>query len=425
MNTQLDNSIKISESNYIVGDSLEAEYQGNISLCGDTISFFDVEFDSNFVLYPNHFICSKDKTYGTDKEIYSVKGLNEEDNSRYTYKIEEIKHFEFSMCRFKKDVYFNLNDNCSISIDNCIFEKKFSINKDTHPQRKTYRSIKITKVELDNCIFENEFSIESCLIHYYRFIDIDFKGDTNIFNTIFDRMHKNTEEERNGYFNNSTFYKSSIFENIIFNDFIQFKSSTFKEYSLFRNIEFKKGLCLDYSNFEKTLNIYDLKGLNKKESKSKTSKETYRIIKYNLEQNGNKIESNKYHALELEKNKMYLSTNKFKSFSNFRDWLVFSSHNIFSSHSTNWALALFWIFFTSLVTVFSLNYDLIISICSDKSLYKTEYLLKAWNEFWQFIYIGNTDEKLKDSPFIFFFNKVALGYLYYQFLMSVRKDTRK
>ena len=34
-------------------------------------------------------------------------------------------------------------------------------------------------------------------------------------------------------------------------------------------------------------------------------------------------------------------------------------------------------------------------------------------------------EKLKDKPFIFFLNKVSLGYLYYQFLTAVRKDTRK
>jgi hypothetical protein len=34
-------------------------------------------------------------------------------------------------------------------------------------------------------------------------------------------------------------------------------------------------------------------------------------------------------------------------------------------------------------------------------------------------------EKLKDKPFILFINKLSLGYLYYQFLTAVRKDTRK
>lgn len=39
--------------------------------------------------------------------------------------------------------------------------------------------------------------------------------------------------------------------------------------------------------------------------------------------------------------------------------------------------------------------------------------------------IVNLDECIKLNPLIFLFNKVGLGYLYYQFLMSVRKDTRK
>jgi len=58
-------------------------------------------------------------------------------------------------------------------------------------------------------------------------------------------------------------------------------------------------------------------------------------------------------------------------------------------------------------------------------LFKVEYFGKIWNEFWQYCYIGNMSDKLKASPLIFLLNKISLGYLYYQFLISVRKDTRK
>jgi hypothetical protein len=42
------------------------------------------------------------------------------------------------------------------------------------------------------------------------------------------------------------------------------------------------------------------------------------------------------------------------------------------------------------------------------------------------IILGTIDDKLTiRQVFVLFLNKVSLGYLYYQFLMSVRKDTRK
>ena len=35
------------------------------------------------------------------------------------------------------------------------------------------------------------------------------------------------------------------------------------------------------------------------------------------------------------------------------------------------------------------------------------------------------DKSLEDNPFLLLFNKVTLGYLYYQFLIAIRKNTRK
>ena len=44
-----------------------------------------------------------------------------------------------------------------------------------------------------------------------------------------------------------------------------------------------------------------------------------------------------------------------------------------------------------------------------------------------FIFIGDVEKNELNTwqIIVLFFNKISLGYLYYQFLMSVRKDTRK
>ena len=42
----------------------------------------------------------------------------------------------------------------------------------------------------------------------------------------------------------------------------------------------------------------------------------------------------------------------------------------------------------------------------------------------KFVYLGSSYDDFNNSA-VFFFNKITLGYLYYQFITAVRKDTRK
>ncbi len=123
----------------------------------------------------------------------------------------------------------------------------------------------------------------------------------------------------------------------------------------------------------------------------------------------------------LIKEKKNLQKNKYK---NFAEYLVFKIHDISSKHSTSWFRAVLWIIFIGFFTIFLVHFDIVKDLFFHPSNFKTEYLSKIWNEFWQYINITNL-EKLKNKPDIFFFNKVSLGYLYYQFLTAVRKDTRK
>ena len=74
-----------------------------------------------------------------------------------------------------------------------------------------------------------------------------------------------------------------------------------------------------------------------------------------------------------------------------------------------------------LITVGIVNIEIIIN----PSLYKLEYIFKAFNEWSQYVYILDKSTKLSSMPIVLLFNKVFLGYLYYQLVISTRKDTRK
>jgi len=404
---------KLSKSEYIVGDSIEADYMGNISLCDRGIRFLNIEFDTQIVLNLNSFICST--------EIRRFIARNDDDTT-YSHKVEEIKIFEFSSCKFSGDVYFNLSDNCILRINDCDFEENFNINKHPHPQQMTNTVIEINQLDIENCIFKKNFLLEDCIIHSYRIKDIKFEEDTKLFQIIFIKMFKNVETEEVAQFTNSIFNKSAIFEKVIFKEFIQFKYTSFKGYTLFRDVVFKKGLDLDYVNIENGINFSNIQELDKEKSKKETSQETYRIIKYNLENIGNKIESNKYHALELDKYRDKLETEQPRQW---REYIVFKIHSLSSEHSTNWVYPLLYMILISLLSILFLHWDLAIKVFYQPNLFKLEYIQKIINDFPKYIYILYKEDDLLKAPWVVVFNKFSLGYLYYQFLLSVRKDTRK
>ena len=95
------------------------------------------------------------------------------------------------------------------------------------------------------------------------------------------------------------------------------------------------------------------------------------------------------------------------------NYIVLLFHWISSNHSQSWLLSLFWIFVVGFVTTGSLATDGF-GYCSNSLL-----------DILKHMYILNIDDCIKQDVLIFGLNKISLGYLYYQFLISVRKDTRK
>jgi len=418
------NYTKLSSSEYIVGDDIVTDYQGDIMLITeDYIRFFNIEFDAKMILSLNQFKCIND-----ENEIYNFIGKYKDDTT-YSSKIQDIKMFEFSQCKFKEDVYFNMSDNCIITIESCIFEKNFNINKSTHSQQKTDKDIKINRLEIDSCIFKKNFLIERCFIINYRFINIIFEGEAKLFYIVFETMFKNTKDEEDAWFTNTVFNKSAIFEEIIFKEFIRFQHTSFKGYTLFRDVRFENGLDLDYTNIEKVINFYNLQGLDTKSSKNITSQETYRVIKYNFEKIGNKIEANKYHTLELNSKRQNIWKSKTSWLQKIQNIFIYYTHWISSNHSQSWLLALIWIFIVSTLTSLFIEFETVKALYNyTLNHFKQDYIAiyKGWHSIYKFKYLSIfAGIDIDKNSLTFLFHKIFLGYLYYQFLVAIRKDTKK
>jgi len=163
--------------------------------------------------------------------------------------------------------------------------------------------------------------------------------------------------------------------------------------------------------FQNDINFYGINILDY----SNITKETFRIIKYNLDKIGNKIEANKYHALELHQNRKDIWADEKINFDLLQRGLISLFHYISSNHSQSWILSLIWIFVIGLTTYMYL-YNI--------SLFEISKI--DINIAFQYISILTKKNEFCDNKNIaFVLNKAFLSYMYYQFLISIRKDTKK
>ena len=137
----------------------------------------------------------------------------------------------------------------------------------------------------------------------------------------------------------------------------------------------------------------------------------------------NVIEANKYHSLELSthrKNIKFIDVLlDFKlPIQNSLDWIVSVFHLLSSNYSKNWLLTLGWIVSISIFTNIFLGHEVYIQESINwEAVFKYINILTGIDDFKNTL----TCEK---SYVAMTLNKVSLGYLYYQFLTSMRRNTR-
>lgn len=394
--------------------------------------------------YSNHFnsICDFENIL-VDEEIKII--LKEKDLSFKYQKKSYLNNyplnvlFIFTKCTFQNNITINMiNPKNNIYFIDCIFKKDLIIKSSLENDEVVSFNLdggKINNLIIKNSIINtnlhiNHTSKERLNIKNFEVLNSTLKQDFSFYNSNINNVNiKNCDFNSLLEFNECNFKNKfnleeitckgfALFDICTFNSNAIFKHIAFEKFTAFRGTKFKKCLDLEYISNDKAINFFDINIIDK----LKISQETYRIIKHNFEELGNKIEANKYHALELEQKRIKLEDDKE---SDWKEKCVFRFHDWSSNHSTNWFRPLWLSLVIAILTVFFTNISIAIDLFFNPSLFKFEYIAKIWNEFWQYCYIGNMSDKLKASPFVFFINKISLGYLYYQFLLSVRKDTRK
>jgi hypothetical protein len=234
----------------------------------------------------------------------------------------------------------------------------------------------------------------------------DVKNDCLIYELKLDRLRLHSVE----------FFKTTL-EKLYIKDELELDKSKFDKRLDFFDVEYLGKLNLAKTLISNDTSFLTLSSNNiKRNIVNVKNRETARIIKNSFEQQNNIIEANKYYAVEMKEREKEL-----KVWKNPLDWLVFTFHMLSSNHSQNWIFQFWWILLISFFYV---------SVPSDHSFCEGIYhrinlgcdlfdkMANVINPF----SIMRKGETLNLGMLIF---KVIIAYLIYQFVVSIRQNTRR
>lgn len=298
-------------------------------------------------------------------------------------------------------------------------------------------------IEFNECDFYGFIKNDSIVNSKIKFYKCNFYSDHTYDNITFNQIVD---------FWGSTFHKKVIFHKINFNDVSVFSSvkfkhnvlftySTFKGQSVFRHTCFEKGFDLSLSNIlgpitffelvfnpvlfetiiEKSVEEYEDNVTKKGIIPLTNKKETFRIIKHYLQENDNLTYSLDFLNCEMNTYRELLKNNKGK----LEDRFILLLNRISNNYKSSWIRSSCFIIITGVVFyniliflteseyVFLLNWDII----NDN--------IKNYFEFINPTHKSNFLDYLKPSNgwfyFVDFLGKIFIGYGIYQFIQSFRK----
>lgn len=295
------------------------------------------------------------------------------------------------------------------------------------------------------------------------------------FTTTFLNFYDNKINELNI---SNSYMKNFYFDRIKINSVDIFSSNFTSAY--ISNCTFKSSVYFDFVDIYKSLNITNCHFYLppsiyfENESFDFCTADTLRTLKQIHESQLNKIQANKFFALELNKTKLDLQSeiHKVISLKNYKtrkegyyakpvdlskiipQWIILLIHDSTSRYSQNWFLPLYWILIIglfgstlishmsglTLATTTLLTIIAFLFIDNQKDIIKgtphfillvimvTSYLIfNGSNLNIIATYLANS-YKLNGSElggFHYVINKAVIAYLTYQFILGVRKDTRR
>lgn len=366
----------------------------------------------------------------------------------YNHFYEETKSLSIDECNFNFFSYTNRNNTDLIDCKLIDSQIGYLILKNS--------SLSVNKSNVNNLMIfnnskkENEYNIlienESSIKHFSSEMPTinNFIVNNSSFSSI---LRLNNFHIKTLNIENTTFENGISLNNTLIEKRCSFINSRIKN----NTVNLSNTSLSSFKNFYKT----ELKVENR---------ETARIIKDSFEQQNNIIEANKFYKLEMEKREEEL-LNDIKSDKNFFEYLVFKFHGLSSNHSQDWYLALFWIMIIGFISSYFdfnlkkengtyINFDefdilktfglvLLIFILSylcevkDKIVNGIYYLVSSY-----LIYIYSTEDYLltlfaktinpssvlkSNEPIngIQLVFKIIIAYLIYQFIISIRQNTRR
>ncbi len=402
-------------------------YENHFRFRKDGIEISCLDFgNTNFILNID-FINQFRMAVNARRKAFSLPELQGQDSVLKKYEKIDIV---FKNCKFTNFtvneqiiqdnifIEFDINDeevkNLQINfmrISSSKFYGKFYINKQYNGYKEIFN---IAKLIIEDSNFYDNFKLHKCKVNDIIIKDCDFERNADFFKSQFLSGEKKDNQSTGIYLHALNFKGLALFGDVHFYKKFHLRYVTIEGYSHFRNAIFNEGLDLDYANIQNEMNFFGAKGLDSKISRKYTSQETYRIIKHNFKKLNNTIEANKYHSLELGTHRKNIVIFDYKnSLQNILDWFVSTAHLISSNYSKNWLIALFWIIIVSISTNLYLGHN----------LYFNEKL--NFECIFKYINILTTKDDFDNSYIAMTLNKVLLGYLYYQFLTAVRRNTKE
>ncbi|MDX4060920.1 hypothetical protein Q6A90_00930 [Aliarcobacter skirrowii] len=353
---------------------------------------------------------------------------------------------------FNNSVFYG---NIELENNKCI-KSKIIFFSNCRTDNFIFKQIDVTKLGIFSCNFKN-LKVEYSKINDFILENINKEKKENIyikgseFNLVqIQGFFINNFNISNNQ-SNKTFFQNIEIDNLNFNE------NTFLDRLDFIDVVIKNKIDLQDSFIPTNSSFFGLK--SSKGLVDVANRETARKIKDSFEKQNNIIEANKFYALEMKEREKELEED-LKEGKNFFEWLVFKIHGISSNHSQDWTLALFWIIsftFTFLTIEFVNTYYLthtidyiLIDILIFLGFVYGNYLIIEYKKINKFYYIGiyyifygffskdwllkcfsnklnpfsimTGNEELTFSGLIY---KIIIAYLIYQFIVSIRQNTRR
>lgn len=333
-----------------------------IPLQQKNLFFADCTFHQGFSLGLGGFNVLKNG----DNIIFQLCIFNKDVSIEYTSdedeenKILEIAPNLFSDCQFnqgftalniifkgmifKNTIYNEHKAIKKLRLENCTIRDRFLLD-----------GIEIEYLDFKNSIFEKKVELTHCDVkNNLSFHNTRFQATADFFHSTFQALK---DEEGEASFHRTFFEDAALFKDVTFKEKVNFQFTTFSKITSFKNAKFE---CLDLEDavFLGSTNFSNMKNQqdNSIGTEDIANRETARFIKHELDKISNIIDSNKFYAIEMQKQEKELNWKD-----NFIDKLVFSLHRLSSNNSQDWFLTIFWIMTISCGYAYFANNKVVVS----------------------------------------------------------------